>query len=74
MSAKILEAAAHHLLRAVFGPILDSRQYAYRRAGSTELHLLELFDFVAAARTSGEYEYIASVAVDGPPLLPESHL
>ena len=63
--AKMLEAVVYHRLLPVVEGGLDGRQYAYRRARGTEMHLLELSDGVHAAMDAGHFAYIASLDIDG---------
>ena len=62
--AKALEAAVYHRLVGHFEPLLDKRQYAYRRARGTEMHLLEMHEFALAAGEADEFLYLASIDVD----------
>ena len=62
--AKLLETAILNRILPRIEPQLDGRQYAYRRARGTELHLLEIFDFISEAGERGDYVYVASMDVD----------
>ena len=62
--SKALEDAVYHRLLEKFEPLLDSRQYAYRRARGTEMHLLEMHTFVTQAQAEGDFIYLASIDVD----------
>ena len=61
--SKIMEGVILHRLMLRWESRLDAHQYAYRRERGTEMHLLELSDFVREARDRGQYVYIAAIDV-----------
>ena len=61
--SKVLEAVILHRLLSRFESCLEPCQYAYRRERGTEMHLLDLTDFIREARNRGQYAYLASIDV-----------
>ena len=61
--SKVLEAVILHRLLSRFESRLEPCHYAYRRERCTEMHLLDLTDFIREARNRGQYSYLASMDV-----------
>ena len=63
--AKALEAVVYHRIAAKLERTLSPRQYAYRAARGTEMHLSGVYDFVRAHSSKGGYVYLAGLDISG---------
>ena len=61
--SEVLEAAILRRLLGRFESCPEPCQFAYRRERGTEMHLLDLTDFIREARNRGQYSYLASIYV-----------
>ena len=64
VKAKLLENVVLNRIPRAVDPLLDGRQYTYRRARGAELHLCELYEFLSDAKRRNEIVYAASLDIE----------